>query len=202
MNAIKGMRSFAFVSGMLAVSFLALTGCGYKASQSIPTSNQTGHKLATESHGATPSFRGTDVQRFVGSKAISALPTGYDITEMKMKYTPGNFVILDSWSGMLDGHRFVLTIYRHKADRAIVVANSYDGKVKQAFMPTYSGLLIRNFTGSMVVCEYSPAGWFALNLQNGTLVQGQAAAKLSGFYPKMKGPDYVLGLPKRYPVSV
>ncbi len=204
MDAIKGIRSAA-VSVMVGAGFLTLTGCGYVVPRPVHPSSQAQSRSVADSHSghsATGPFAGTDVQRFAGSRALSALPVGYDIVEMRTNYTPARFAVLDSWSGMLRGHRFVLTIYRHKTDRAIVVANSYDGKVKRVFMPTYSGLWIRNFTGSMVVCEYSPAGWFALNLESGALLQGQAAAKLSGFYPKTKGPEYILGLSKHYPGSV
>ena len=195
-----------------SLSSLATSPASPSVSQNLPSSLPASTQLTNSpspnySPGSnvptvvnTPPFSGSNVVRAISPQALSALPINYPIADLHETYNPNQWETRVSWTGQLAGHHFLLSFYLNPQNQEILVADQYDHHVVNAFSPTYSMIEIRNFTGSFVVCEYAPAGWFALNLQTGQLIQGQPAARMDGFYPHITGPNYILGSPSHYPI--
>lgn len=192
----------AVLSGCATVPNGTVTRSGgrtssFKGSPEEPSTNKH--------HRSSESFVGSDMKRFLGSQSISALPTEYLISDLGVRYTPHQFKIMDSWKGRLHGHHFELTIYQYQpvppstVVPGIIVAESIDGKVKQAVMPSYNAVWVEKFTGSTVVFQgRSSMGtvskWFVLNLDTGAFKRDTNANS------DTNASNYIIGLAHHYRV--
>lgn len=205
-------NKWAFLSGMALLLSLNVSGCGGNEAKVLSALQGSRNSDADYIPTNTPPFAGSNVRCQRGAATVSVLKSAVTLKN-GIHFTTKTFSPVESWTGRIQGNPFVLTVYQGHDDNAsnrlnqsIVLAESYNGKIMAAFSPGYGNFTVRNFTANYVVGQYPAAGWLALNLTTGSVSYGEAAVHLSGFRPKdpnagpIKGPQYVLGLPKRYSI--
>jgi hypothetical protein len=167
--------------------------------------SQTSKSTTAKNKSGTPPFAGINVSRSsYPNSAPSAIPDGYQ-TSGHHTYNPTTYKIIDSWSGKLEGRSFLFDVYKNTTTNQIMVGASYGKHPVIAGTIPSSRIRLSNFTGEYVVFsaqEQNKTAWFAVKLTNGELLPEPKAKKISGCFPCMGGrPDYILGLPHKYPIN-
>ncbi|WP_242939527.1 hypothetical protein [Sulfobacillus thermosulfidooxidans] len=181
----------------------------YNSRRGVNSSTSSSATTATPSpspgpiHQSLPPFSGTITQRVVGSQGPQAVPNGFvSSPPSHVVFSPSHFTLVESFTGLLKTHPFVLDFYQNSAGLFVGINyNHHPVFFGPGPAPVFNVL---NFTGSWVVLGTpSAAAYEAINLTSGrTIVNPEQAALLKG-YTGLGLPSHILGLShEEFPVSI
>lgn len=231
-NGMTGFNGGAFMMKntpiicAVSVLLLAVAGCGTHAISPAPPKSSTStlqQKPAQHSSkksnsylksGASTSksaslqavaFAGINVTRSTKpALAKSALPEGYQTSDHG-KYTSNKYQIVDSWTGLLYGKKFIFDVYQNNLNHHILIGAAYNSQPVLAGSIPSTSIKLSNFTGDQIIFSYQNASgthWMGFHLTNGQLLTEQNALKQSGCFPCHGGrPGWIMGLAQKFTVT-
>ncbi|MCI0184372.1 MAG: hypothetical protein OWR52_00055 [Acidibacillus sp.] len=161
--------------------------------------------------GGPPPFSGTNVKRNTLQGTPDSVPNGAKIQGSNKTFNANDYMIIDSWSGLLKNNEFVFHVYRNTSSKQIYISSSYKSRLPVVFSLDSKKMIIKNFTGAFVVMGVPGQGgpFYALNLITGKLLNphidsqkySHITSQMSGCYPCVGayGPNYITGLQQNYP---